>query len=188
MDRSRNRDGSTLQRRFEYGVNTPSHKRPPNRQPARRLELGAGFSAPQRRNSASSGGQDPESPRKSQLSVGSSADSDGAHLALSTGEHRRVPNSSRFDRADTDVGTERRVAVPRLVSSAAGREQRRLRTPGPYVSKRDRKRELCSDSGRTDGIRPRRCAPSLIGFRRATGHACRPVPAPFSISLVCARS
>ena len=52
------------------------------------------------------------------------AEASGATLALWSGEHRRVPSSSRFDRADTDVGTERRVAMQRLVSSAAGREQR----------------------------------------------------------------
>ena len=71
-----------------------------------------------------------------------------------TGEHRRVPSSSRFDRADTDVGTERRAAVRRLVSSAAWREQR-LRGPSPDdISKRDRERELRLGCNRTDGVRP----------------------------------
>ena len=77
----------------------------------------------------------------------------GARLANRTGEHQRVPSSSRFDRADTDIGTERGAVVRRLVSSAAWRE-RRLRAAGPDdISKRDRKRELRPGCRCTDGIR-----------------------------------
>ena len=149
---------------------------------------GAGFSAPDRRNPATVAADAVESQQKGPVSTRCVSRLSGAHLAPGAGEPCRVSSSSRFDRAHTHVRTERRVAVQRVVSSAAGRTQC-LRATGPDdVYRRDPKRALPSTPGRTDGVSPRRCTPGSVRFARATRHRCRSVPIHASIDLVRATS
>jgi hypothetical protein len=65
----------------------------------------------------------------------------------------RDSSSCRFDRTDTGRRPRRFAVMPRLVSSARGRD-RRLRAPQGHVAKRDRQRQLHPASGGGNGIRP----------------------------------
>src|SRR4030095_13201932 len=69
-----------------------------------------------RGNCASPRTSDDESAQKPEYFDAGQLGGDGSPLAPKVREHRHVPRSSRFDRADTRVRTERLALVQRLVS------------------------------------------------------------------------